>query len=548
MSDEGEPLGAASVEVLVVGAGPTGLTLAAELARRHVRVRIVDRQLDRVRESRALAIQPRTLEVLAGLGVTDELLRRGDRAVDVLIHFPHKVVRFPLFDIGVPDTRYPFLLFLSQAETEQVLGQHLNARGVRLERGVELVALENGTQAVTCTLRDGAGREETVVAQYVVGCDGPRSAVRTHVGIPFTGNVYPQTFVLADLEADGIERGAAHAFLGTSGMLFFFPLGRPTTWRMLVMRPPGDAGRADDDVTLSELQALAHRYTGGQVRLRDPVWMTNFRLHNRGAAHYRAGRVFVAGDAAHVHSPAGAQGMNTGIQDAVNLAWKLALVTSGRGRPALLDTYESERAPVGRTVLRFTDRAFTIATSPNAAVVFARSRLAPAMLPVLVRVRAGRAAAFRTISELGIRYRRSPLSVEAPRSSRRASRAGDRLPDAPLELDGRSTTLHEATAGEWFHLLVHGPSDVRGPDIDDVLSSGRGTVAVHRLSTVAAPHVLHDASGRAHRLLGVSGSRPGHVLVRPDGYVAYRGGGDMSGLREYLDAWLTQVRGDGGRR
>lgn len=524
--------------MLVVGAGPTGLTLAAELARRDVRVRIVDRRHDRVHESRALAIQPRTLEVLAPLGVTDELIRRGNSAVDVQIHFPRKVVRVPLFGIGATDTRYPFLLFLSQAETEAVLGRDLDARGVRLERGVELVSFEDDDDAVRCTVRDESGREEIIEAQYVVGCDGSRSVVRREAGITFVGSAYPQTFVLADLEADGIQPGAAHAFLGGAGMLFFFPLGSPTTWRMLAMRPPDQPASDDDTVELHEIQALADRYTNDGIRLRDPVWMTNFRLHNRGATRYRAGRAFVAGDAAHVHSPAGAQGMNTGIQDAVNLAWKLALVTSGRGAPALLDTYEAERAPIGRTVLRFTDRAFTIATSTHPAVVFARTRLAPAVLPFLVRIRVGRALAFRTISELAIRYRHSPLSVDERGSIVRAVRAGDRLPDGPLTLDGRSTTLHQATAGRGFHLIVYGPVDAARPDVERSLGGGPGEVAVHHLSRVAAPNVLHDHTGWAHRLLGIAGSRSGHLLVRPDGYVAYRGGSDLTGVRQYLDAWL----------
>ena len=498
-------------------------------------MRIVDRQLDRVRESRALAIQPRTLEVLAPSGVTDQLLRRGNRAVDVRIHFPRKVVRVPLFDIGAKDTRYPFLLFLSQAVTEEVLGQELNDRGVNVERGVELVALANGTSSVTCTVRDTAGREASIEAQYVVGCDGPRSAVRRLAGIAFTGSAYPQTFVLADLEADGIEPGAAHAFVGRPGMLFFFPLGSPSTWRMLAMRPPGD--RSDDSVSLAEVQSLADRATRNGVTLRDPVWMTNFRLHNRGAESYRVGRAFVAGDAAHVHSPAGAQGMNTGIQDAVNLAWKLALVTSGRGAEALLDSYESERAPIGRTVLRFTDRAFTIATSDSAAIVYARTRLAPALLPLLARIRSGRALAFRTISELAIHYRRSALSVDGPGALGRQVRAGDRLPDVPLALDGRRTTLHEATAAGWCHLIVHGASEPDGGLA--FLDSFADLVTVHRLSTRAGRHVLHDDTGRAHRVLGVDGRRPGHILVRPDGHVAYRGGGDVTGLHEYLAAWLA---------
>src|SRR6266540_1514870 len=252
------------VEVLVVGAGPTGLALAAHLRAFASHVRIVDRQPDRTHESRALAIQPRTLEVLAGLGVTPELL-----------------------------------------------------------------VLAPAAEHVTCRLLPPDGRHETVAARYVVGCDGAHSTVRHLAGIGFEGSAYPQTFLLADLEADGLEPGAAHTYLTGAGMLFFFPLGTPATWRMLAMRPPGDQTPADAEVSLAELQAITASYTTDPLRLRDPVWMTRFRLHLRAATRYQTGRVFLAGDAAHVHSPAGAQGMNTGVQDAVNLAWKLALACSG---------------------------------------------------------------------------------------------------------------------------------------------------------------------------------------------------------------------------
>jgi 2-polyprenyl-6-methoxyphenol hydroxylase-like FAD-dependent oxidoreductase len=406
------------VDVLVVGAGPTGLALAAELAAFGVRARLIDRGLDRVHESRALAIQPRTLEVLAGLGVTDELIADGNRAVQLRMHVPGRGLTVPMFDLGLDDTAYPFLLFLSQAETERVLGEHLAAAGVPVERGVELAGLSNAADAATATLRHRDGREEVVSARYVAGCDGGHSTVRHLAGIRFEGSSYPQTFVLADTEADGVEPGAAHVFLSQTGMLFFFPLGKPATWRLLAMRPPADRTPPEAPVVLDEVQALADICTGGTVRLHDPVWMTNFRLHHRAATCYRAGRVFLAGDAAHVHSPVGAQGMNTGIQDAVNLGWKLAQALRGVTDPALLDTYESERAPIGKMVLRFTDRAFTIATSTNPVVRYARTRLGPAVIPLALKARTARASAFRTVAQLDIRYRHSPLSLDSPNPPR----------------------------------------------------------------------------------------------------------------------------------
>src|SRR5215470_17661852 len=447
------------VEVLVVGAGPTGLALAAELAAFGVRARLIDRGLDRVLESRALAIQPRTLEVLAGLGVTDELVAGGNRAVQLRVHVPGRVLTVPMFDFGLEDTAYPFLLFLSQAETERVLGEYLAAAGVPVERGVELAGLSNAADAATATLRHRDGRAEVVSARYVAGCDGGHSTVRRLAGIRFEGSSYPQTFVLADTEADGVEPGAAHVFLSETGMLFFFPLGTPATWRLLAMRPPADRTPPDTPLVLDEVQALATTYTGGTVRLHDPVWMTNFRLHHRAATRYRAGPVFLAGDAAHVHSPVGAQGMNTGIQDAVNLGWKLALTLRGVTGPALLDTCEAERAPIGRMVLRFTDRAFTIATSTKPIVRFARTRLGPAAIPLALKVRTARAYAFRTVAQLDIRYRHSPLSQDGPNPPRKGPKAGDRLPDASVVHDGQPTRLHRAMATAGWHLLLCGPPD-----------------------------------------------------------------------------------------
>lgn len=526
------------LDVLVVGAGPTGLALAAELRRYGVRFRLVDRAPDRVHESRALAIQPRTLEVLAGLGVTGRLVEHGNRTVQLRLHTGRRTVSMPLFDIGLDDTVYPYLLFLSQAETERVLVEHLARHGVRPERGTELVGLEQDADGVTCRLRVAGSGEETVTARYVVGCDGAHSAVRRWAGIGFEGLAYPQTFVLADLEADGIEPGAAHAFVGGNGLLFFFPLQTPASWRLLAMRPPGGPAPTGRRVELSELQALADAATASTVRLHDSVWATDFRIANRGATRYRSGRVLLAGDAAHIHSPAGAQGMNTGIQDSVNLGWKLGLVVTGRGAPALLDTYEAERAPVGRRVLRFTDRAFTIGTSSNPLIRAARGHVVPAVLPLATRFRRVRGYGFRTLAQLAIRYRHSPLSAGDRRRSGRGPRPGDRLPDAPVTHGGRATTLHAALGGPGFHLLLCSPGGVwPAPAGADLAAAHPGLVTVHRLSRGGGPDVLVDHTGRAGRLLGLGGDAV-HLLIRPDGHVARRGDTDLTAVRDDLARWL----------
>jgi 2-polyprenyl-6-methoxyphenol hydroxylase-like FAD-dependent oxidoreductase len=532
-ADTGDPL-----DVLVVGAGPTGLTLAAQLQAFGATVRIVDRQLDRVHESRALGVQPRTLEVLRGLGLAEELIARGNDAVWVQLHAGGRVVRIRLFRLGLDDTAYPFLLFVSQAETEQILLDHLAGCGRPVERGVELVGFHADPDAVTCTLVHRDGRTEQVRARYLVGCDGAGSTVRHGAGIPFQGGAYPQTFALADLEAEPLDRDAAHAFIGQEGIVLFFPLGRPASWRMLAMHPSLQGRHAPAQPPLEELQALADAMTGGGVRLRDPVWRTYFGLQHRHATRYRDGRLFLAGDAAHIHSPAGAQGMNTGIQDAWNLGWKLALVSRGLAEEALLDTYDTERRPVGGFVVRFTDRAFSAATSTNPLVRVLRTQLVPRVLPLGLRFDRAVASGFRTVAQLNIGYRSSPAVQEGRPALRRGPRAGDRLPDARIARDGQACWLGEALAAPTFHLLLCGPpGDWHPSQLTALRHRYPDTLAVHYLTREAAPGALHDLDGQVFARLGVNDKA--QYLIRPDGHVGYRcGGDDLAGLQRYLARWL----------
>jgi 2-polyprenyl-6-methoxyphenol hydroxylase-like FAD-dependent oxidoreductase len=529
------------LEVLVVGAGPTGLTLAAQLQAFGATVRVVDRQLDRVHESRALAVQPRTLEVLRGLGLAEELVGRGNDAVWVQLHSGGRVVRVRLFGLGLDDTAYPFLLFVSQADTEQVLGDRLAAGGIPVERGVEMVGFHADPDAVTCTLRHRDGRIEQVRARYLVGCDGAHSTVRHGAGIAFQGGAYPQTFALADLEVEGLDPDAAHAFVGQEGIVLFFPLGRPASWRLLAMHPSLQGRREPARPSLEELQALADAITGDGVGLHDPVWRTYFGLQHRHARRYQAGRIFLAGDAAHVHSPAGAQGMNTGIQDAWNLGWKLALVTRGVAEEALLDSYDAERRPVGGFVVRFTDRAFSLTTSTNPLLRALRTRLVPRVLPLALRFDRAVASGFRTVAQLDINYRHSPAVQEGRPALRRGPRAGDRLPDARIAHDGQACWLGEALAGPGFHLLLCGPpGDWHPSQLTALRHRYPDTLAVHHLTRAATPGALEDPDGQAFARLGVD--RAAQYLVRPDGHIGYRcGGDDLAELQRHLARWLPNT-------
>jgi 2-polyprenyl-6-methoxyphenol hydroxylase-like FAD-dependent oxidoreductase len=529
------------LSVLIVGAGPTGLALAAQLRSLGTSFRIIDRQLDRVHESRALAVQPRTLELLRTIGVAEQLIERGNDAVELQMHAGGRVRRLRLFGVGLEDTAYPFLLFVSQAETEQVLTEYLAAAGVQVERGVELADLESSIDGVTCTLRHHDGESEELNARYLVGCDGAHSTIRELAGIPFEGAAYPQTFALGDLDVLGdLDPEAVHAFPGPEGILLFFPLERPAPWRMAAEVPGGVSVSSEGKLPeppLEELQAIVDRYTG-EIELRDPVWLRYFRIHHRQATSYRRGPVFLAGDAAHVHSPAGAQGMNTGIQDSWNLGWKLALVERSVAQGALLDSYEEERLPVGGFVLRFTDRVFSVATSRNWIFRFMRSHVAPRLLSLLAHLGRARAPAFRTVAQLRVSYRKSSVVEEGEPSPSGGPRAGDRFPDFRLELDGRTVWVQELLGPTSFHLLLCGPpavwDDARLASLADRYEH---VVAVHQLAREGGRGHLQDRNGNTFGRLGIK--RLGQYLVRPDGYVAYRSTGkDLSGLERYLDRWI----------
>jgi 2-polyprenyl-6-methoxyphenol hydroxylase-like FAD-dependent oxidoreductase len=529
------------IGVLIVGAGPTGLALAAQLHSLGTSFRIIDRQLDRTHESRALAIQPRTLELLRALGVTDELTRRGNDAVELQMHAGGRVRGLRLFEVGLEDTAFPFLLFVSQAETEQVLIEYLAADGVRVERGVELVDLVPSSDEVRCELRH-EGETEQVSARYLVGCDGAHSTARELAAITFEGAAYPQTFVLGDIDLAGnLDPEAVHAFIGAEGIVLFFPLEHPAPWRMIGMVPGGvpvDSKGKLPEPSLEELQAIVARYTG-EVELREPVWLRYFRIHHRHASNYRRGRVFLAGDAAHVHSPAGAQGMNTGIQDSWNLGWKLSLVDRGRADAALLDSYEEERRPVGGFVVRFTDHAFSLATSRKPVFRMMRSQVAPRLLTLVAHLGRLRARAFRTIAQLRICYRSSSLVEEGKPSPFGGPRAGDRFPDFRLECDGRALWIQELLGPASFHLLLCGGREKWDQALTAQLGEFEGVVGVHHLAREGGPGVLQDRDGRGLRQLGIAGL--GQYLVRPDGHVAYRAAGqDLAGLERYLRRWIGQ--------
>ena len=507
-------------DVLVVGAGPTGLTLALTAHALGARVRVVERRSTAFRPSRALITHPRTLEVLRPLGVVDALLDRADTSPAARVHLGSRVVPVRLGNFALPDTPYPHLSLLRQADVEEVLGQALAERGVPVERGTELAGFVSapGDDPIQVVLRSRQGTRE---ARYpvVVGCDGAHSAVRTASGIGWRGGGYRQDVVLADVELDGdLAPGVAHIVAGRAGLLFLFGLGERAGWRLLATRPapqpssgapPVPYGQSGPPLASADLQRLIDD-AGLAVRVAEVAWSTQIRVQHRIATRYRRAGRFLAGDAAHVHSPAAAQGMNTGIQDAVNLGWKLAFASSSVDRDRLLDSYQDERRPVARLVLAMTHLVFWAESAGDPVASTLRGWLAPLAAPLVPWVLGRRrvvAEGIRVLSGLRFGYRASALSVSGS-PVKGWVRPGDRLPDAPVVVDDRWVRLHELTARPGVHVLT--PADAP------------------RLP-VAGEYV------RQHWLSRAPG--PGVVAVRPDGYVGYRGQAVDQGLM----TWLARV-------
>jgi 2-polyprenyl-6-methoxyphenol hydroxylase-like FAD-dependent oxidoreductase len=511
-----------AVDVLVVGAGPTGLMLANELRSRGVGVRIVDQNRDRARESRALVVHARSLELLDRHGLADVMVDRGRTTLTVHGHADGREMTVQLGDIGANDTRFPFLLFLSQAETEAVLADALEARGVSVERETTLTSFVDDGQGVTATLRTEE-RESTVRARFVVGCDGAHSTVRHALGLSFEGARYAQDFFLADVDVKTqLATDELHFFLSTRGLLVMFPFKESNFVRLVGSRVHASS-TGGEAPTLEELTAFVEPLVSESLRIDRVRWSSFYRLHHRAVERFRVGHVFVAGDAAHIHSPAGGQGMNTGLQDAVNLGWKLADVVRGRASEALLDSYQAERAPVAKWLLRYTDRLFTAATTKNPVLVRLRNGLVPRLLPRLLASAERRRRAFRVASQLSIRYRKSPIVGAMGGVLTSGPRPGDRMPDVKLERDGTAVWLSEVTRSLEHFVVVFdesGTLDDRTPDAIE----GLPVVHVTRVapgSRVEGQRAYHDRSGDAFRRFGVECG--GVFVVRPDRYIGVVG-------------------------
>jgi 2-polyprenyl-6-methoxyphenol hydroxylase-like FAD-dependent oxidoreductase len=532
------------VDVLVVGAGTTGLTLALQAHALGARVRIVERRAEPFRASRATVMHPRTLELLRPLGVTDALLARGDLSPSALLHLKTRVVPLSIKRLGLAGTEFPHLLLIRQADVEAVLAAALAERGVVVERGTELARLarlrHGGARAV---LRRGDEEsEENALCRYLVGCDGGESLVRRSVG-GWLGRDFAEDALVADLELGAatppaapvtLDDGVVHLVMGRHGLVILFNRGEGATWRMLATRRAGTvrppAGRPGPAVPPHELQRVLDE-SGLRARIDEVAWSARVRLQHRIASRFSRGPLFVAGDAAHLHSPAGAQGMNLGLHDAANLGWKLAFASGAARRagpstaplgPVLLDSYAHERRPVDLAVLRLTRVMHWVEASTHPLAQLGRAVLVPVVVPLLpwlTRPHRPASTLVRTLAQFRVRYPRSALSVDVRASlipvrgalARRGLRPGSRVADTLVRCEGRRVRAHDLMATPGVHIFLQ--ADAR-------------PVPERLLVPFVYVHRLDDRPGT------------GMLVVRPDGYAAVR----APVLDEpRLEAWLRMV-------
>ena len=498
-------------EVLIVGAGPTGLVLALWLTRLGVRVRIVDKTAEPGTTSRALAVQARTLELYRQIGLADAVIEKGRRIAAVSLWVAGKQAAHAVFgSMGAGLSPFPYALIYPQDEHERLLIEQLAEDGVKVERSTELLGFEDVTTRVLARLRCPDGAVETCTAAFIAGCDGAHSAVREALGIGFPGGTYAHLFYVADVESSGAAmNGEVHVGLDTTDFLAVFPLKGERHAR-LIGTVQEDAAHQQDNLSWTDVSQRVIEWM--HIDVARVNWFSTYRVHHRVADHFRKGRGFLLGDAAHIHSPLGGQGMNTGIGDAVNLAWKLAAVLHGRAGGALLDSYEPERIAFARRLVATTDQAFTGVTSRGPIARLMRLRIVPLLVPMLFAFEVVRRFMFRTVSQTVVNYRGSSLSDGRAGSVH----GGDRLPWVETNLNG-ADNFTPLTSLDW-QVHVYGNA---APAI-------RALCEMRKLSLHVFPwRPEMDRTGLQRNAV---------YLVRPDGYVALANpDGSAALLTSYLD-------------
>lgn len=530
-------------EVGIVGAGPTGLMAAALLARQGVSLRIFSKARGKAEESRAFGIHARTLELFLNMGIVEPFLDRGLVAGGAQIFVEgRQAAELHFDDLGRADTPYSFVLMVPQWDTEAILLDHLRGLGVKVEYSTEITHIEQTGDGVIAR-----GPEVEARFQYLIGADGAHSVVRKALGLDFPGAAYPQGFMLADCKIDWpLDHDHMKLFFQGPHVAIYLPLRGLDLGRVIVVGQVYGGQELENQgahpVSLAEVQEGLRQASGISATLSAPRWMTRYHIHHRGVERYQQGRVFLAGDAAHIHSPAGGQGMNTGLQDAANLAWKLACVLKGGADPQLLETYHLERWPVGQKILSFTDRLFGMITTPKGWLAGMRNRLLPRFAGTLSRTDAVRSKAFHFLSQLGIRYR-VPVFLHDDGPYPGGLNAGERAPNAAIS---RYQDVFRLVEGYSWHVLALSRRPLNGLEIEALHQGlqnlprwkelGLHTHLIANSLVGRDPRIHRCESSQVWRAYGLDEETPQALfLIRPDGYIAYRSRSlNLAGVAHYL--------------
>ena len=519
--------------VLIAGAGPTGMMAAIELSRFNIPVRLIEKRAEPENTSRAIGVQARTLELLEQRGLASSLVKLGNPGLAFSSYGDGK--RIFRLEFGRISSKYNYLLFVSQAETEKLLREALEKAGVTIERNLKFIALGQADRdtKLTAVLQHTNGSLEQFECSYLIGAEGAHRTARGTVGLHFEGKSHVEDYSLGDLHIVGdLVETDFHIFSSQHGFISLFPMGG-RRFRLMADNPISKPSK-ETKPSLEELQQIYDQRSHIPAKFRDMSWSSWFRINSRMVNHLQVGRVFLGGDSAHIHSPAGAQGMNTGMQDMINLCWKLAMVMKGQAKPELLETYSKERVPVIRNVLKKTEGVTHVIGSESTLVRSIFNQIAP----WLVGMERFQENATEHLSQLALNYRESPLSVSSGHSGE--LRAGDRLPDLPV------TLLHSEGSSE---------TQPRPATIFSLLSPSFFTLLYCNIPDPAKTHSeIQSAIGPWHHMMRGQliaatpsdnrfekyfGSAPLIVLVRPDGYVAFTGSdASAAKLAEYCDKWL----------
>ena len=520
--------------VLIAGAGPTGMMAAIELSRFNIPVRLIEKKAEPETTSRAIGVQARTLELLEQRGLGSSLLKLGNPGLAFSLYGDGK--RIWRLDFERVSSKYNYLLFVSQAETEKVLREALDKAGVTIERNISLLALGQADldTKLTAVLQHTDGSLEQFECSYLIDAEGAHSIARGTVGLHFEGKSHVEAYALGDLHIDGdLVETDFHIFSSEHGFMSMFPMGG-RRFRVMADNPISHQSKGTGP-SLEQFQQIYDQRSHIPAKFRDMSWSSWFRINSRMVDRLRVGRVFLGGDAAHIHSPAGAQGMNTGMQDMMNLCWKLATVMKGRAKPELLDTFSTERIPVIQNVLKKTE-------ATNDAIA-SKSRLFRSIFnhvaPWLVGMENVQHNAAEHMSQLALNYRESPLS--APGENSGELRAGDRLPDLTVtllhsegssETQPQTATIFRLLSPSFFTLLycnIPDPAKTHS-EIQSAIGPWLHMVRGHLIAA-------NPGNDGFEKYFGAS---PLIILVRPDGYAAFTGSENSSAkLAKFCDKWLV---------